>query len=417
MASIAGPWTLADRDFHPAANSWGWSESSLKSTTASGAEESLKIADRRKDEFLATLAHELRNPLAPISNALEVWPLLEPGSAETDELRGMMQRQVRQMIRLIDDLLDVSRITRGKVELRRAPVDLATVVEGAIEAIRPFIESCRHELVVVLPAQAVTVNGDVGRLMQVFGNLLHNAAKYTGQNGHLWITAKADGEDAVISVRDDGPGIPREMLTGIFEMFRQVDQTLDRAHGGLGIGLTLAKTLVEMHGGVIEAFSEGPGLGSEFVIRLPLDRPAPETVDGSGQFSFKRHLRPRHLRALVVDDVVPSAKTLALMLNGLGQKTWIEHDGPSAIAAIDRFQPDVVFLDIAMPGMDGYSVAQQIRSRQGVQPVLIALTGYGQDEDRQRAAAAGFDHHLVKPASIDQLREVLMTVPLSSDGR
>jgi len=375
------------------------------------AENALKLADRRKDEFLATLAHELRNPLAPISNALEVWPLVEPGSEEADELRSMMQRQIRQLIRLIDDLLDVSRITRGKVELRMEPIDLATVVEGAIEAIRPFINSCRHELAVVLPTQSVTLQGDIGRLVQVFGNLLHNAAKYTGQNGHLWVTARTENGQAVVSVRDNGPGIPSEMLTAIFEMFRQVDQTLDRAHGGLGIGLTLAKTLVEMHGGSIEARSEGPGRGSEFLVRLPLDSASATVDDDSRVYALKRHLRPRHLRVLIVDDVAPSAKTLALMLNGLGQKTRVEHDGPAALDAIEDFHPDIVFLDIAMPGMDGYEVARTIRKRAGTQPVLVALTGYGQEEDRKHAAIAGFDHHLVKPTSIDHLREVLMTVP------
>jgi PAS domain S-box-containing protein len=377
------------------------------------AEEALKLADRRKDEFLATLAHELRNPLAPISNGLEVLPLVEPGSEAAEELRSMMQRQLRQMIRLIDDLLDVSRITRGKVELRRTQIDLETVIEGAIEAIRPFIESCRHELAVVLPARPVMLQGDVGRLVQVFGNLLHNAAKYTGQNGHIWVTVRTEQNYAVVSVRDNGPGIPSEMLTGIFELFRQVDQTLDRAHGGLGIGLTLAKTLVEMHGGTVEAFSEGPGRGSEFIVRLPFDAASQGHEKGDTGFTLKRHLRPRHLNVLVVDDVVASAKTLALMLNGIGQKTHIEHNGFSALTAIESFRPDVVFLDIAMPGMDGYEVARRVRTGEGHQPVLVALTGYGQDEDRKRAVAAGFDHHLVKPTSVDHLREVLMTVPSS----
>jgi CheY-like chemotaxis protein len=201
------------------------------------------------------------------------------------------------------------------------------------------------------------------------------------------------------------------MLTGIFEMFRQVDQTLDRAHGGLGIGLTLARTLAEMHGGSIEARSEGPGRGSEFIVKLPLDSASLPDVERSGGFSFKRHLRPQHLRVLVVDDVVPSAKTLGLMLSGLGQKTHVEHDGHAALAAVQAFQPEVVFLDIAMPGMDGYEVARRIRRQKGPQPVLVALTGYGQDEDRKRATEAGFDHHLVKPSSLDHLREVLMTVP------
>jgi two-component system CheB/CheR fusion protein len=403
--------TTALRD--DAGNLVGFTKVMRDQTEWKRAEEALKEADRRKDEFLATLAHELRNPLAPISNILQVWPLVANDPAKSEEMREMMGRQVRQMVRLIDDLLDVSRISRGKIELRKERLDLATVVEGALEGVRPFVESRRHALTVSMPSEPVALDGDLGRLMQVFGNLVHNAAKYTGRDGHIRVAARRDGGEAVVSVRDDGPGIPREMLSGIFGMFTQVDRTLDRAHGGLGIGLTLVKTLVEMHGGSVEAFSEGRG--SEFVVRLPAvaegaepaaARPATAESHGTTSSLLRR-------RVLVVDDVRPSARTLAMMLTGLGQETRTEHDGPSALAAAPVFRPDVVLLDIAMPGMDGYEVARRMRrDTNGRTAVLVALTGFGQEEDRRRAFEAGFDHHLVKPTSVDALRELLSGLPV-----
>ncbi|HEY9422376.1 MAG TPA: PAS domain S-box protein, partial [Thermoanaerobaculia bacterium] len=374
-------------------------------------EEALREADRRKDQFLATLAHELRNPLAPISNALHIWPLVEHDPVETGRVRDMMGRQVGQLIRLIDDLLDVSRISRGKIELRKERLDLATIIEGAIEAVRPLVDGCGHELTVVLPAEPVAIEGDVGRLMQVFGNLLNNAAKYSGRNGRIRVAAAREGNDVVVSVQDEGPGIPPEMLAAVFEMFVQVDQTLDRAHGGLGIGLTLVKNLVELHGGTVEAKSDGPGRGSEFVVRLPalngdLTQPAAEASSAPHP-----SLPMPGCRVLVVDDVKPSADTLSMMLAGLGQEIRTAYDGWSALAAAAEFRPDVAFLDIAMPEMDGYEVAKRLRQMSGCGPVLVALTGYGQEEDRRRALEAGFDHHLVKPASLDALRQLLMTVP------
>jgi PAS domain S-box-containing protein len=373
-------------------------------------EEALREADRRKDQFLATLAHELRNPLAPISNALHIWPFVEHDPVETGRVRDMMGRQVDQLIRLIDDLLDVSRISRGKIELRKERLDLATILEGAIEAVQPLVDGCGHELTVVLPAEPVAIEGDVGRLMQVFGNLLNNAAKYSGRNGRIRIVAARQGNEVVISVQDEGPGIPPEMLEAVFEMFVQVDQTLDRAHGGLGIGLTLVKNLVELHGGTVEAKSDGPGRGSEFVVRLPvltgdLTQPAAEAKSAP-----RPSLPLPGCRVLVVDDVKPSADTLSMMLAGLGQEIRIAYDGWSALAVAEEFCPDVAFLDIAMPEMDGYEVAKRLRQISGCRPVLVALTGYGQEEDRRRALEAGFDHHLVKPASLDALRQLLMTV-------
>jgi len=374
------------------------------------AEQALEEASRRKDQFLATLAHELRNPLAPISNALQVWPLLDNTPEEAARLREIMGRQVNQMVRLIDDLLDVSRITRGVIELRTERLDLRVALGVAVEAQRPFIEAHRHTLTVDLPGYPLPVQADHGRLVQVFGNLLHNAAKYTAPGGHIRLAARRDGTQVRVSVADDGAGIPVHMLGSIFEMFTQVDQSLSRAHGGLGIGLTLVKNLVELHGGTVEARSEGPGRGSEFVVSLPAvgddesDLPAMETP--------ARTLPPLpRRRVLVVDDVEPSANTFALMLKGLGQVSLAVHDGVSALDAMETFRPDVVFVDIAMPGMDGYEVARRIRAMPGTQPVLVALTGFGQEDDRRRALAAGFDAHLVKPASIETVH-ALLAAPL-----
>ena len=298
-------------------------------------EDALRDADRRKDEFLATLAHELRNPIAPISNALQLWPVVENDREQMEELRAMMERQVRQMIRLIDDLMDVSRITRGKIQLRLQSVDLGTVIAGAVEAVQPMIAACGHELSINTPDDPLVVEGDVARLTQTLGNLLQNAAKYTGRNGKIAITAWRKNDEALVSVRDNGPGIPRHMLAQIFEMFEQVDQTLDRSFGGLGLGLTLVKRLVELHNGSVEAYSDGPGNGSEFVVRLPIvDHPGRRLTDGrqDGLSSLSSGL-PRH-RIVVVDDVAASAKTLAMMLDSIGQEVTIASDGPSAIAKL-----------------------------------------------------------------------------------
>jgi PAS domain S-box-containing protein len=374
-------------------------------------------ADRRKDRFLATLAHELRNPLAPISNALELWPALEKNPAEMEKLREMMERQVQQMIRLIDDLLDMSRITRGKIELRKQPVEIATIINGALEAIGPFIQRCDHKLHIDMPPQPLFVDGDVARLLQVLANILHNAAKYSGRNGTIWVEATQQNSEVVVSVRDNGAGIPAEMLEHIFEMFTQVDQTLDRAHGGLGIGLTLAKNLVDLHGGSISAYSAGPGKGSEFTIRLPAIIGPSEKLPTSDDGQKTAASAGSH-RVLVVDDVQASAKTLALMLKAIGQEVELRTDGPAALEAAVAYRPDAIFLDIGMPDMDGYEVARRIRQipeLAGV--VLVALTGYGQDEDRRRALEAGFNYHVVKPTSLDTLEQLLAGVPTSSTAK
>ncbi len=381
-------------------------------------ERALQEADRRKDQFLATLAHELRNPLAPISYALQVWPVVAKDPARADELRALMDRQVGQLKRLIDDLLDVSRISRGKIELRRDHLDLATVVEGALEAVRPFVASCRHELKVTLPPEPLTLDGDPGRLMQVFGNLVHNAAKYTGRNGHLEVLVAREGAEAVVRVRDDGPGVPRDMLDTIFDMFTQVDQTLHRAQGGLGIGLTLVRTLVELHGGRVEARGGPGGRGSEFVVRLPAEPPLTAPVDrAAAHLALGVRSMARSMRVLVLDDVRASADTLAMMFRALGQDVRVTYDGATALEVAAAFRPQVVLSDLAMPGMDGYEVARRLRRAFGRTPVLVALTGYGQEEDRRRAIEAGFDHHLVKPASVDALVAVLEGAPdESADG-
>lgn len=382
----------------------------VDTTERKQAEQMLKDADRRKDEFLATLAHELRNPLAPISNSLEIWPRFEKDPVQAARIREMMGRQVKQLKRLIDDLLDVSRISRGKIQLRTEKTELSTILTGAIEAIRPIVDTYRHRLEVEFPNYPVIIDGDIGRLTQVFGNLIHNAAKYTEPGGLIRISADAHDGRAFVRVRDNGSGIPQEMLESIFDAFTQVNVSLDRAQGGLGIGLTLVKNLVEMHGGTVFATSEGPGLGSEFVVTLPLvteqrkDAPR-ELGQKDKQFHGVRNLARR--RVLVVDDVKPSADTLAMMLEELGQEARVAYDGRSALCLADEFEPDVVFSDIAMPGMDGYGLARQLRTKTGKSPLLVALTGYGQERDRLRAYEAGFSHHLVKPTDLEALRELL----------
>jgi CheY-like chemotaxis protein/two-component sensor histidine kinase len=332
-----------------------------------------------------------------------------------EKLREMMGRQVHRMIRLIDDLLDLSRITRGKVQLRPQTVDVKTLIDGAVEAISPFIERSGHQLQLELPNAPILVQADVARMVQVIGNLLHNAAKYSGQNGKIVVRVEQTNGQAAIHVRDNGPGIPAEMLQQIFEMFTQVDQTLDRAHGGLGIGLTLAKTFVELHNGSIVANSEGPGHGAEFVVSLPA---LPTARSGAAAERYEADARRSTAiaphRVLVVDDVRASAQTLALMLKVIGQEVEICHDGQEAIEIIKRRPPDVAFLDIGMPGMDGYEVARHLREQPELaKMILVALTGYGQDEDRRRSIEAGFNFHLVKPTSLETLEQLLAPIPSS----
>ncbi|HXG13001.1 MAG TPA: response regulator [Gemmataceae bacterium] len=369
--------------------------------------EQLAEVDRRKDIFLATLAHELRNSLAPLRNALGVLAQPDAGTAAVQWGRELMDRQVRQMSRLIDDLLDISRINQGKLELRKEPIELARVVTRSVESTRPLLDERRHQLTVRLPDEPVWVEADPVRLEQVLTNLLTNAAKYTAPGGQVFVGAGREGPEAVLRVRDNGFGIPPEMRERIFEMFAQIDRPRSgAAPGGLGIGLTLVRQLVEMHGGRVEVASEGPGRGSEFMVRLPA-RPAPPAPVATASAEGPAPPPPRR-RVLVVDDNVDSAATLALLLRCWGHEVREAHSGPEALAVAGAFAPEVVLLDISLPGMDGYQVARQLRQLPGLQQaLLVALTGHSRDEDRHRSREAGFDHHLIKPVEPEELEELL----------
>ena len=367
-------------------------------------EQALRSADRRKDEFLATLGHELRNPLAPISNSLEIMKLSGAfNNAQTEQAGQVMERQIHHLNRLVDDLLEVSRITRGVIEVRKEPLDLTSIVKAAIETSRPVLDNLRHQLVVELGDEPMCVGGDPVRLTQVFANLLNNAAKYTNHGGRISISTRREDGDAVIRVTDNGIGIAPNALAQVFDMFMQVDRSTRRSQGGLGIGLTLVKSLVTMHGGSVEARSEGPGLGSEFVVRLPV------LVEASAAHEPSRRITPLpSRRILIVDDSRDGGESMAMLLRVLGAEVALAHSGRHALECVDTFRPDVVLLDIGMPGMDGYEVARRIRANPANRHLqLIALTGWGQDEDRRRSVAAGFNHHLVKPADIEQLRQLL----------
>jgi CheY-like chemotaxis protein len=364
----------------------------------------LREADRRKDEFLATLAHELRNPLAPIRTGLKIMQMAGDNQAAVEQARAMMERQLRQMVRLIDDLLDVSRITRGKLELRKCRADLSEVIQSAVEASRPPIEAAGVELTVAVPTDPVYVDADVTRLAQVFTNLLNNAAKFTERGGHVWLTADRQGSDVVVTIRDTGIGIPADMLSKVFDLFAQVDRSLERSRGGLGIGLTLARRLVALHGGTVAAHSAGPGHGTELVVRLPVAEPPP-----AAEVPLNGAAAPNaRLRILVADDNHDAADSLQMMLGILGHEVRAAHDGREAVRAAEEFRPDVAFLDIGMPGLNGYDVARAVRSRPwGRDVTLVALTGWGQEEDHRRSREAGFDQHLVKPVDPEVLQQTL----------
>ena len=375
----------------------------------------LEEADHRKDEFLATLAHELRNPLAPISNSLQLLRLSGDLSPAVERVRAIMENQADHLVRLVDDLLDASRITRGKIVLRKERVELAAIVTTAIETSRPMIEAAGHQLAITLPAEPLTLEADPVRLTQVLVNLLNNAAKYTEKGGQIWLTARRSGDETVISVRDTGVGIPADMLPRVFDMFSQVDRTLSRAQGGLGIGLALARRFVEMHQGRIEVHSHGPGKGSEFVLYLPLPKNQPQAAIGAIAPPSDRVSLPTR-RILVVDDAPAAGYILSTLLEKIGQQVRTLNDSLSAWKAARVDRPDVVFSDIGMPGMDGYELAQRLRNEPSLAGVvLVALTGYGQDNDRRRAKDAGFDHHLVKPVSLEALRDLLASLPPPRD--
>jgi PAS domain S-box-containing protein len=370
-------------------------------------------ADRRKDEFLATLAHELRNPLAPIRNGVYILKLTGKAEGSLASVYQMLERQVRHLVRLVDDLLEVSRITRGRVELRKELTDAQAVIESAIETSRPVIEDAGHLLEVTVPPEPLRLEADPVRLAQVLTNLLNNAAKYTDKGGIIALTARREGEHAVISVRDNGRGIAAEMLPRIFDLFTQALPRHVHAQGGLGIGLTLVRSLVELHGGTVQARSEGHRRGSEFVVRLPLeatDRGAAAASPAAGALGSAR-------RVLVVDDNRDAADSLGVVLALHGIESRTAHDGRSALEALEDFRPSVILLDLAMPGMDGYEVAQRVRQHpRGRHVVIVALTGWGQERDRLRSQGVGIDHHLVKPVDIEALRQLLASLPAVTEA-
>lgn len=371
------------------------------------AEEALRDADRRKDEFLAMLAHELRNPLAPILTAAELLEDKSPTLPPRSSLSRVIARQVQHMKRLLDDLLDVSRVSRGKIQLRREPVELGGLLRQTLEASQRAVEEKRQVLHVDLTDQALWLDADPTRIIQVFSNLMTNASKYTDFGGKITLTSVVEDGQAVVTVRDNGIGMRPDLLACAFDLFVQDTRSLDRAQGGLGIGLTLVRTLVELHGGSVNASSEGPNRGSEFIVRLPLTRDASESLFPSEHRTAHASTPPpRALRILVVDDNVDAANGLASLLERLGHTPIVAYDGRSALLAAEEHRPDLVVLDIGLPGMDGYTVASQLRQT-GRPAVLVALTGYGQDEFQRRSEAAGFDHHLVKPVDVTRLREIV----------
>ncbi|HWB14298.1 MAG TPA: PAS domain S-box protein [Pirellulales bacterium] len=366
----------------------------------------LRETDRLKDEFLAMLAHELRNPLAAIRNALYV--LKEPKAVkdQVPQVLAIADRQVDHMARLLDDLLDVARVSCGRIELRKEPLQAAAVVRRAVETVGQLIEARRHELTVSLPAETVWLDADPTRLEQILNNLLNNAAKYTRPGGKIHLSVESDAGDVAFRVRDTGAGIASDILPHIFDAFVQAERRIDRSHGGVGIGLTLVKKLVELHGGSVMARSGGAGQGSEFIVRLP-SRPAPAEPEGGAPSQDQTPRLPSR-RVLVVDDNQDAADGLAIVLGLAGQDVRTAYDGPSALAEANHFRPDVIFLDIGMPGMDGYEVARRLRADPELKgALLVALTGWGQEADRRRSFDAGFDHHLVKPVDTDVLNDLL----------
>jgi signal transduction histidine kinase len=372
------------------------------------AEEKLQDASRRKDEFLAMLSHELRNPLAPIRNAVEVIRRLAPPDPKLTMARDVVDRQVTLLARLVEELLDVSRISQGKIALKKEPVELSRILSHSVETARPLIDARAQTLSVSVPPAPVWLSADFARLSQVVANLLNNAAKYTGEGGRIELTADAGEGEATISVRDNGTGIESALLPKVFDLFVQGDRALDRGQGGLGIGLTLVKRLVELHDGTVAVASEGPNRGSTFTVRLPCisavepQRPAPAVIP------FKASAEVYGRRVLVVDDNVDAAESTAAFLRLEGHEVKAVHDGVQALASLKVFDPHVVVLDIGLPGLDGYAVARQLRERGDTSHVLlIALTGYGQKEDRARAAAAGFDYHYVKPADPREIQAAI----------
>jgi signal transduction histidine kinase len=379
-------------------------------------EKTLSDADRRKDEFIATLAHELRNPLAPVRTGLRVLRLTRDAEAAARTM-DMMERQLGQMTRLIDDLLDISRVTSGKVLLRFKRVAVRALIDAAAEAVMPVVEAGGHSLTIDLPAQALWLDADHDRLVQVIGNLLNNSAKYSLDGGQIRLAARPEGDTVVIEISDAGLGIPKEMLSQVFDMFTQVNSALDRSQGGLGIGLALVKRLVGMHGGTIVAESPGAGAGSTFTIRLPAAvaaAPLPDAVVASPGISVQAL---QGCRVLVVDDNADGADMLAMMLEHSGHQTRIAYSGLEALEIAASFRPEVIFLDIGLPGLNGYDVARRFRATPALSPMLlVALTGWGSEEDRRRSKEAGFDIHLTKPVEPAAIDDVMARFGLPPDA-
>ncbi|ARO87798.1 hybrid sensor histidine kinase/response regulator [Nitrosospira lacus] len=401
LESYALPWFTAADEYA------GHVGISIDITDTVNAETSLRETDRRKDEFLATLAHELRNPLAPISNALAL--IARPdGITALPRLLPVINRQVNYMIRLVDDLLEISRITSGKIELRPEPIALASVLRNAVEASMPLINEKGHKLSVFIPEAPLIVLADVVRLEQVFTNLLNNAVRYTKQGGQIWLTARQEGESAVISVRDNGIGILAGMLPRLFDMFAQERRNGIGAQEGLGIGLNLVYRLLQMHGGTIEAISEGMDRGSEFIVRLPLSEGSSR---GKSTEPEKAALPPQGLRILVVDDNHDAAEVLSMLLESIGVNVRVVNSGLAALAVLPDYRPNIILMDIGMPGMNGYEVARRIREQPQYNDIkIIALTGWGQEEDRRQSEDAGFDHHLTKPVDFKLLKELIASL-------
>jgi signal transduction histidine kinase/ActR/RegA family two-component response regulator len=377
--------------------------------------EAAEAANRAKDEFLAMLGHELRNPLAPILTALQLMRLR--GDISSERERTVIERQVRHLTRLVDDLLDVSRIARGKVELKRELVELSQIVSQAIEVASPLLERRAHELVLNVPQTGLAVEGDAARLTQVVSNLLTNAGKYTPSGGRVTIAGAAEGDQVVLRVRDTGVGIASETLDHVFDLFVQGQQSIDRAQGGLGLGLTIVKNLVERHAGSVSAYSEGTGKGSEFVVRLPrAHEPAEHATDGADSGVTSSSDGVRGARILIVDDNEDAAEMLASALTLQGCDVHVAHDGPSALRVAASGNFDAAMLDIGLPVMDGYELAARLRELPNLTTTcLVAVTGYGQESDRRRALAAGFQHHLVKPVDLEALKSIVLNLRSARD--
>jgi signal transduction histidine kinase len=374
--------------------------------------DALEEADRRKDEFLATLAHELRNPLAPLRHGLDILRK-NPDSADAVEIRAMMDRQLVHLVHLIDDLLDVSRVSQGKIELRKERIQAADVVRSALESSQPLIASAGHSLTVDVPLEPIWLDADLTRLAQVVGNLLNNAAKYTPEGGRIGLSLRIDGDDAVIAVSDNGLGIPTDMQSKVFQLFAQVENHADRARGGLGIGLALVKQLVAMHDGSVSAESAGIGQGSVFTVRIPLATYIADTQPPTEQLAAQP-APTRPAKVLVVDDNVEVAQTVGWMLEEIGHQYRVVHDGRQALQAAREFRPDAILLDIGLPVMDGYEVCRAFRQDDLFKDALIiAQTGWGQQRDKNLASEAGFDHHLVKPVAYDELERILAKIARS----